>query len=104
MTRRDLLEDNADLFNRAGRLLKDREPHAVSITDAISVNGSLKLKVKATNVDRVDVYVDQRPRASVDLTDGQADVTVPVAAAAHSARIEGFEAGHLVASKTKQLH
>ncbi|MDX3128575.1 S41 family peptidase [Streptomyces europaeiscabiei] len=104
MTRRDLLEDNADLFNRAGRLLKDREPHAVSITDAISVNGSLKLKVKATNVDRVDVYVDQRPRASVDLTDGQADVTVPVAAAAHSARIEGFEAGHLVASKTEQLN
>ncbi|WP_217177120.1 S41 family peptidase [Streptomyces sp. AC495_CC817] len=104
MTRRDLLEDNADLFDRAGRLLKDREPHAVSITDTISVNGSLKFKVRATNVDRVDVYVDQRPRASVDLTDGQADVTVPAAPPGHSARIEGFEAGHLVASKTERLN
>lgn len=104
MTRRDLLEDNADLFDRAGRLLKDRKPHAVSITNAVSVNGSLKLEVKATNVDRVDVYVDQRPYASVDLTDGRADVTVPVAAAARAARIDGFEAGQLVASKTEQLH
>ncbi|MFI8305077.1 S41 family peptidase [Streptomyces sp. NPDC085927] len=103
MTRRDLLEDNADLFDRAGLLLKDREPHTVSVTDAVSVNGSLKLRVKAANVDRVDVYVDQRPYASADLTDGQADVTVPVAAAARAARIDGFEAGQLVASKTEQL-
>ncbi|MFF0109659.1 S41 family peptidase [Streptomyces hirsutus] len=103
MTRRDLLEDNADLFDRAGLLLKDREPHTVSVTDAVSVNGSLKLKVKAANVDRVDVYVDQRPYASADLTDGQADVTVPVVAAARAARIDGFEAGRLVASKTEQL-
>ncbi|MFE9975242.1 S41 family peptidase [Streptomyces hirsutus] len=103
MTRRDLLEDNADLFDRAGLLLKDREPHTVSVTDAVSVNGSLKLKVKAANVDRVDVYVDQRPYASTDLTDGQAAVTVPVAAAARAARIDGFEAGRLVAGKTEQL-
>ncbi|WP_439959529.1 hypothetical protein, partial [Streptomyces scabiei] len=41
----DLLEDNADLFDRAGRILKDRESHAVSITDAVSVNGSLKLRL-----------------------------------------------------------
>ncbi|MGW3680845.1 S41 family peptidase [Streptomyces prasinus] len=103
MTRRDLLEDNADLFDRAGLLLKDREPHTVSVTDAVSVNGSLKLRVKAANVDRVDVYVDQRPYASADLVDGRADVTVPVAAASRAARIDGFEAGRLVASKTERL-
>ncbi|GGW65165.1 hypothetical protein GCM10010340_49220 [Streptomyces griseoloalbus] len=103
MTRRDLLEDNVDLLDRAGRLLKDREPHTVSVTDAVSVNGSLKLKVRAANVDRVDVYVDQRPYASVDLTDDQADVTLPVAAAARAARIDGFAAGQLVASRTEQL-
>ncbi|MFJ4616637.1 S41 family peptidase [Streptomyces sp. NPDC088812] len=104
MTRRDLLEDNADLFDQAGRLLQERKPHAVSVTDAVSVDGSLRIKVKATNVDRVDVYVDQRPGASVDLSDGQADVTVPGAAAARAARVDGFEAGQLVASTTEQLH
>ncbi|WP_194238455.1 hypothetical protein [Streptomyces spongiae] len=94
----------ADHFDRAGRLLKDRQPHDLSITDAVSVNGSLELQLMATNVDRVDVYIDQRPRASVDLTNGQANVTVPDAATARSARVEGFEAGQLVASKTEQLN
>ncbi|MFI9824053.1 S41 family peptidase [Streptomyces sp. NPDC052013] len=103
MTRRDLLEDNADLFDQAGLLLKDRKPHTVSVTDAVSVNGSVHLKVKAANVDRVDVYVDQRPCASVDLTDGQADVTVPAAPTARAARLDGFEAGQLVASKTERI-
>ncbi|MFD7446622.1 S41 family peptidase [Streptomyces sp. NPDC059909] len=103
MTRRDLIEDNADLLERAGRHLKSLIPHAVSITDAVSVDGGLRLKVKATNVDRVDVYLDQRPRASVDLSDGQADVTVPDTGAAQSARVEGFEAGRLVASKTEPV-
>lgn len=103
MTRRDLLEDNADLLDRAGLLLKDREPHSVSVTDVVSAGDVLRLKVKATNVDRVDVYVDQRPNTSVDLTDDPAEVTVPVATAARTARIDGFEAGELVASKTQQL-
>ncbi|MFG2295804.1 S41 family peptidase [Streptomyces sp. NPDC048603] len=104
MTRRDLLQGNADLFERAGRILKDLEPHAVSITDATPAGDGLRLKVKVTNIDRLDVYVDQRPRASVDLADGQADVTVPDAAAAHSARVEGFAAGELVASETARLN
>ncbi|MEU8437018.1 S41 family peptidase [Streptomyces sp. NPDC029216] len=105
MTRRDLLEGNADLFERAGQVLKGLTPHALSITDATAAaGGALRLKVKATNIDRLDVYVDQRPRASVDLSDGQADVTVPDAATAHSARVEGFASGELVASNTAQLN
>ncbi|WP_327281286.1 MULTISPECIES: S41 family peptidase [unclassified Streptomyces] len=105
MTRRDLMEGNTDLFERAGEILKGLTPHAVSITDAAAAaGGALRIKVKATNIDRLDVYLDQRPRASVDLSDGQADVTVPDAAAAHSARVEGFAGGELVASNTAQLN
>ncbi|MFD7699316.1 S41 family peptidase [Streptomyces caelestis] len=103
MIRRDLLEDHADLFDRAGLLLKEREPHTVSVTDAVSVNGSLKLEVKAANVDRVDVHVDRRPYASAGLTGGRADVTVPAAAAARTARIDGSETGRLVAGRTERL-
>ncbi|MFB7463601.1 S41 family peptidase [Streptomyces sp. NPDC056224] len=104
MTRRDLLEGNADLLDRAGEILKNLTPHQVSITDAAPAGDALRLKVKAVNIDRLDVYVDQRPRASVDLSDGQADVTVPDAAAAHSARVEGFAHGQLVASSTERLN
>ncbi|MEV6732905.1 MULTISPECIES: S41 family peptidase [unclassified Streptomyces] len=103
MTRADLLEDNADLLERAGQILQSLTPHAVSITEASTTDGALRLKVKVTNVDRLDVYVDQRPRASIDLTDGQADVTVPDAATAQSARVEGFASGRLVASRTEQF-
>ncbi|MFJ5546284.1 S41 family peptidase [Streptomyces sp. NPDC093225] len=104
ITRRDLLEGNVDLFERAGRILDTLTPHAVAITDATAAGGALRLKVKAVNIDRLDVYVDQRPRASLDLSDGQADVTVPDAAAARSARVEGFVGGELVASRTAQLN
>ncbi|MER7465372.1 S41 family peptidase [Streptomyces sp. NPDC097981] len=103
LTRADLLEDNADLLERAGQILRGLTPHAVSITEASTDDGALRLKVKASNIDRLDVYVDQRPRASIDLSDGQADVTVPDAAAAQSARLEGFASGRLVASRTEQF-
>ncbi len=103
MTRRDLLEGNADLFERAGQILESLTPHHVSITDATTADGALQLKVKTTNIDRLDVYVDQRPRASVDLADGESDITVPDAAAARSARVEGFADSRLVASKTALL-
>ncbi|MEV0375484.1 S41 family peptidase [Streptomyces sp. NPDC050636] len=103
MTRRDLLEDNADLLARAGELLKAQPVRALAITDAAQADGTLHLKLKTTKVDRVDVYLDQRPRTSVDLADGQSDITVPGATAAQSVRVEGFADGELVASCTKQL-
>ncbi|MEX2983994.1 S41 family peptidase [Streptomyces sp. C36] len=103
MTRRDLLEGNSDLFERAGQILKGLTPHPVAITEATTTDGALRLKVQATNIDRLDVYVDQRPRNSVDLIDGQADITIPDASTAQSARVEGFADSRLVASRTAQL-
>lgn len=103
MTRRDLLEDNADLLARAGELLGTRPPHTLTITDASRANGSLQLKLKTTNVDRVDVYIDERPRESVDVADGQVDVTVDNASAAEAVRVDGFANRDLVASCRKRL-
>ncbi|UUU44925.1 hypothetical protein [Streptomyces sp. NBC_00162] len=103
MTRRDLLEDNADLLARAGELLRTRTVHIVTITDASHRDDALQLKLKATNVDRVDIYVDQRPRTTVDLANGQVDVTVPGTASAQSVRVDGFFERKLVASRTAQL-
>ncbi|MET7666096.1 S41 family peptidase [Streptomyces sp. NPDC005356] len=103
MTRADLLEDNADLLEEAGRILRGLTPHSVSVTGTTATDGALRIKVRTVNIDRLDVYLDQRPRASVDLADGQADVTVPDAASAQSARLEGFAGGRLVATRTEQL-
>ncbi|MFF7791515.1 S41 family peptidase [Streptomyces sp. NPDC007991] len=103
MTRRDLLEGNPDLLDHAGRLLHGLPPHAVTITEAAPADGALRLKLTAENIDRVDVYLDQRPRASVDFTGSRADLLVHGAASAHTAHLEGFEAGRLVASTTRDL-
>ncbi|MFF6772557.1 S41 family peptidase [Streptomyces sp. NPDC012637] len=103
MTRRDLLQGNVDLLARAGELLKARPVRELTITDATRADGSLRLKLRTANVDRVDVYLDRRPRTSVDVPDGQVEVTVPGATGAGSVRVDGFAEGELVAGRTERL-
>ncbi|MFF8266997.1 S41 family peptidase [Streptomyces sp. NPDC016562] len=103
MTRRDLLESNVDLLARAGELLKTQPVRELTITDATRADGSLRLKLRTANIDRLDVYLDRRPRTSVDVPDGQAEVTVPGATAARAVRVDGFARGELVASRTQPL-
>ncbi|MGW7457481.1 S41 family peptidase [Streptomyces sp. NPDC054797] len=103
MTRRDLLEGNVDLLARAGELLKEQPVRELTITDATRADGSLRLKLKTANVDRLDVYLDRRPRTSVDVPDGQAEVTVSGATTARAVRVDGFARGELVASRTQPL-
>ena len=60
MTRRDLTDDNADLLAFCGRLLAS-EPFtdlATRVEDGV-------LKIKTVHLDRVDIYVDAHPRASL---------------------------------------
>ncbi|MGP4004204.1 S41 family peptidase [Streptomyces sp. 8N706] len=76
MTRQDVLQDNEDLLARAGELLKNQPLHALTVTGAARQDGGLRLTLETSNVDRLDLYVDQRPRTSVDVTDGHAEVMV----------------------------
>ena len=59
----------------------------------------LDIEVEATNVDRVDVYVDDRPRALLDPAAGSATVTVTGVPGATSVKAEGFAGGELVAAR-----
>lgn len=103
MTSRDLLEGNVDLMARAGELLKAQPVRELTIADLTRADGSLRLKLTTANLDRVDVYLDRRPRTSVDIPDGQADVTVPGATSARTVRVDGFARGELVASRIRPL-
>ncbi|MFF4443938.1 S41 family peptidase [Streptomyces sp. NPDC001502] len=103
MTRRDLLEGNADLLAKAGELLAGQPVRELNIANVARADGSLRLKLTTSNIDRVDVYLDRRPGASVDVPDGQADLTVTGATAARSMRVEGYAVGELVASRTMSL-
>ena len=102
MTRDDLLAGNKDLLDRAGALLADMPVRRLDI-EAVLGAGDLRVDLTGANVDRADIYVDGRPRASVDTPSGEASVTVPAVGEATVVRAEGFADGKLVAARTVAL-
>ncbi|MFC5835515.1 S41 family peptidase [Nonomuraea insulae] len=95
MTREDILHGNADLLARAGELLAAGTARRLDVQVA-----AVELTLTTRLVDRADVYLDGRPRASVNVTAEVTLVPVPGAGAAHVIRVEGFQGGELVAART----
>ena len=99
MTRDDVLEGNVDLLKRAGELLAALPVRRLAVTVSPAGSDDLDIEVEADNVDRVDVYVDDRPRASLDPAAGSASVTVTGVPGATSVKVKGFAGGELVATR-----
>lgn len=76
MTRRDLLEGNLDLLERAGSLLAALPMRKLDVAVHPGAGGTLLVELEVTGVDRADIYVDGRPRGPVDITGTSASVTV----------------------------
>jgi hypothetical protein len=100
MTRRDVLEGNQDLLDRAGALLAALPVRRLEVTAKPSTSGTLTLDLEVRGLDRADLYLDDRPRTSVDLTGPTATVNLENAAGAQAVRVEGFSDGELVAART----
>jgi len=69
MTRRDLLEKNTDLIKKASEILASmpsRKLNAILSNE----NNSLQIEVDTIGISRIDLYVDDRPILSQDVTDG----------------------------------
>ena len=69
MTRDDVLHGNRDLIEKAASLLAGAPSHHLQFEVVTGGDGELVLTVQATNVDRVDVYVDGRPVDSFDVAE-----------------------------------
>jgi hypothetical protein len=63
----------------------------------------LRLEIEVEGVDRADIYVDHRPRASVDLSEGQATVKIEGVGDGATVLVEGFADGNLVAARRLEL-
>ena len=100
MTRRDVLEGNVDLLERAGALLAALPVRGLEAHAERGAGGKLTVKLEVRNLDRADVFLDDRPWASVDLAEGSSSISLKDAAAAGTVRIEGFSDGKLVAART----
>ena len=67
MTRADLLQGNVDLIARAAKILAGKPKQTLQI-ETIGAAPFGKVVVKATDLDRVDLFVDGRPVATTDLS------------------------------------
>jgi len=72
MTKRDVLEHNDDLINRAGQILAEMP---FCELDG-QVDGNSGLSVETINLDRVDVAVDGRWADSADVADGTTRINI----------------------------
>jgi hypothetical protein len=103
LTRRDVLEGNVDLLEAAGALLAGRPRRRLDLTPSMDPVGVLRLQMMLAGLDRVDVYVDGRPRASSDVVDGARTLTVADVGAAAVVQVQGFAEGKLVAARTEPV-
>jgi hypothetical protein len=99
LTRRDLIEANADLMERAGEVLAQGTPRRLEAAVASQTSSTLTLSVRTEAMTSVDVYVNDRPVATSRVQDGMNQVQVPRPSAGSAIRLEGFAGGKLVASR-----
>ena len=99
MTRRDLLEDNVDLIEKAAALLAALPVRRLDV--AIRKEGAtVAVDVETRGIARVDLYVDDRPEGSLDVRDGRISLALaPRPVAPRTVRIEGFRDGERVAAR-----
>jgi C-terminal processing protease CtpA/Prc len=104
MTRRDLLESNADLMEKAGELLAAGTPRTLDVTVTSRDRSAVELAVTTAALTSLDVYVDGRPVTTARVLDGINTVTVPLSGSASvSIRLDGFDGAALVAATTLTL-
>jgi C-terminal processing protease CtpA/Prc len=104
MTRRDLLEGNADLMEKAGELLAAGTPRTLDVTVTSRDRSAVELAVTTGALTSLDVYVDGRPVTTARVLDGINTVTVPLSGSASvSIRLDGFDGAALVAATTLTL-
>lgn len=73
MTKRDLTGDNRGLFDFCGRLLKDQAVTGMNVEP----QSDPSFRVATRGLDRVDLVVDGRPQASIDVTDQTPTTVAP---------------------------
>jgi hypothetical protein len=100
MTRRDLLERNPDLIAAAAALLAGRPARVLETALAAPSNGAAQLSLRTGGLDRVDLYVDARPRATLDVADGDHAAELALGGAGpHVIEVRGFAGGKLAACR-----
>jgi Peptidase family S41 len=104
LTLDDLLDDNRDLLDEAGKILAARPLRSLAVQAARTSDGSsASVKVTTNGISRLDAYVDGRPRQTLDLLEGQATFEVPIHPEGSTLELKGFDQDSLVAARRLRL-
>lgn len=98
MTRNDLLNDNEDLINKASSILVSRPVRKLTARVQPTSTTQANIEVTIQDINRLDLYLNDRPIHSVDVPSGQ--VTIPVLKTNPNnsiLEIQGFSDAQLVA-------
>ncbi len=109
MTRNDVLNGNVDLINKAVRILADEKPHPMSLSVEKRSSGLPQIRVKTENIDRLDIFFNDRPEGSVDVREETTSLDLQEFVGNHSdvhSRLElrGYDKGALVAARLMNLN
>jgi hypothetical protein len=102
MTRADLLDGNVDLLNKAGSLLAAMPHRRLDVSTSFS-GTTLTVTLDVDGIDRVDIYLDDRPISSEDLADAPLSIDILEVAPGQLLRADGYQDGALVASRRKRV-
>jgi hypothetical protein len=104
MTRSDVLEQNRDLIAHAGRMLKGMKPRSLVANTFAPVEQGISFMATTMGLNRLDVYLDDRPRDSFDLVDGANPLTIQTPYVTGTRiRLEGFSDGELTSVRRGRL-
>lgn len=97
MTKDDVLNGNVNLIERAAALLK--EMPSFGLAAAAGADGrESALRATTTNIERLDVYVNGRPRLTLDVSDGDNRFDLPAGVGAAQLELRGYKGGEHVVS------
>ena len=99
ITRDDLLGSNVDLLEAAGKLLKELPIRKLDAT--IGEGPQATLTLETTGLDRVDIYSENRPLGTVDVSDGITNLSIGPEET--SIELRGFANDEIVAVRRELL-
>ncbi|HYX40448.1 MAG TPA: hypothetical protein VE821_02060, partial [Pyrinomonadaceae bacterium] len=98
LTRNDLLQNNVDLLAYAGKILSQLPVRVLNTEVSAGGAGKLRLAVSTAGFSRLDIYLNDHPYTSLNLTTSTA--TLELAAKDSSIiKLQGFDKDQLVAAR-----
>lgn len=101
VTKKDVLNGNVDLINRAGEMLATMPTQTLT---AEVKNAGAQVEITAKNIDRLDFFINQRPYQSLDVSDKVRSIDLPQSPAGSKIlELRGYRSGQIVASTRVQM-